>query len=37
VAQQIVKLHGGLIDLESQKGKGTTISIQLPIKHNPSA
>ena len=37
VAQQVVKLHGGLIDLESQKGKGTTVTVKLPLKHKPNA
>jgi len=37
VAQQVAKLHGGSINLESQKGKGTTVTVILPIKHNPNA
>lgn len=37
VAQQVVELHGGSIGLESQEGKGTTITISLPIKHELNA
>ena len=32
IAQHIVKLHNGLIDIERKGGKGTSVSICLPIK-----
>lgn len=32
VAQQLIKLHGGEITVEAREGKGTTISILLPIE-----
>jgi len=32
VCSQIVTLHNGKIDIESQKGKGTTVNITLPLK-----
>ena len=31
VCQEIVRLHGGDIQLTSRKGSGTTVSIHLPI------
>lgn len=31
VCQQIVKLHEGSLNLESKKGKGTTVTVILPI------
>ncbi|MDD5060188.1 MAG: PAS domain S-box protein [Candidatus Omnitrophica bacterium] len=37
VAQQVVKLHDGSIYIESQQGKGTTVTVALPIKHNRNA
>ncbi len=32
VCNELVKLHGGKIDIESKKGKGTTVTVSLPIK-----
>ncbi|MDR3050131.1 MAG: HAMP domain-containing histidine kinase [Oscillospiraceae bacterium] len=32
IVQQIVRLHGGSIDVESDQGKGTTFILQLPVK-----
>lgn len=34
VCFQIVNLHNGKIELASQKGKGTTVSVTLPVKRN---
>jgi signal transduction histidine kinase len=31
VADEIVKMHGGHIDLESEPGKGTTVTVKLPV------
>lgn len=31
VADEIVKMHGGSLDLSSELGKGTTVSIALPL------
>ena len=35
IVRQIIDLHGGSIEVESEKGKGTTFQIELPIE-NPS-
>lgn len=41
VCRQILSLHGGAIDIKSQIGKGTTVTVELPInrqyngKENP--
>jgi PAS domain S-box-containing protein len=34
ITKQIVELHGGTIDLISDVGAGTTISVRLPVKPN---
>jgi PAS domain S-box-containing protein len=31
-AKRVIEAHGGIINVESEEGKGTTIKIQLPIK-----
>jgi signal transduction histidine kinase len=32
IARQIIDLHGGSIEVESESGKGTTFRIELPLK-----
>jgi signal transduction histidine kinase len=32
VSDEIVRLHGGTLDIESKVGEGTTVTIRLPIK-----
>jgi len=32
LVKQIVELHQGLIEIESQKGKGTSLIVTLPIR-----
>ena len=32
VADEIIKRHGGTLDIESEAGKGTTVTISLPLK-----
>ncbi len=36
VCQEIVKAHGGTIDIKSKVGKGTTVWIYLPIDERPT-
>jgi len=39
IVRQIIDLHGGSIDVHSERGKGTTFTIELPLNHtslNPS-
>lgn len=31
IARQIIDLHGGSIDVQSERGKGTTFTIELPL------
>jgi signal transduction histidine kinase len=33
LVQEIVKLHGGEVHLESELGKGTTFIVKLPKHH----
>ena len=33
VADEIVSMHSGRLDVDSQEGKGTTVVISLPIAH----
>jgi signal transduction histidine kinase len=34
IVRQILDLHGGSIDVESEAGKGTTFRIELPVRQN---
>ncbi|MGZ5483169.1 MAG: ATP-binding protein, partial [Pyrinomonadaceae bacterium] len=39
IVRQIIDLHGGSIDVQSERGKGTTFTIELPLNNtglNPS-
>ncbi len=35
VCKQVINLHGGTIDIESEKDKGTVVTVRLPIKKEP--
>jgi PAS domain S-box-containing protein len=37
LVQEIVKLHGGEVHLESEQGKGTTFTVRLPKQHQDSS
>ena len=37
VAQQIVRQHGGAIDIDSQPGNGTVVSLRLPCTGPPDS
>jgi len=37
VARGLVEQHGGRLDIESAAGKGTTVTIRLPLKAKPCA
>ena len=37
IAYEIVERHGGKIEIQSQKGKGTTITVTLPVEGPPNA
>jgi signal transduction histidine kinase len=34
LAKQVVEAHGGNITIESSVGKGTTVTVALPIRGN---
>lgn len=36
VTNEIVTLHGGSLDIDSEQGRGTLVSISLPIEHAPA-
>ncbi len=33
IVRQIIDLHGGSIDVQSERGKGTTFTIELPLNN----
>jgi signal transduction histidine kinase len=33
IVRQIIDLHGGTIDVQSERGKGTTFTIELPVNN----
>ena len=37
IVKQIAKLHGGLIDIQSQEGVGTSVKVRLPIRKSLKA
>lgn len=36
IAKQIIDKHNGSIKVQSKLGKGTTFTVQLPVKHKPA-
>lgn len=36
ICKQVVSLHGGAIDIQSRKGKGTTVAVMLPLSRKKS-
>jgi len=32
ICNELINLHGGIIDIKSKKGKGTTVTLKFPIK-----
>ncbi|MBE6762979.1 MAG: HAMP domain-containing histidine kinase [Ruminococcaceae bacterium] len=37
LADEIVRLHGGTLDIRSEEGIGTTVTIRLPVPKTPAA
>ena len=37
LVRQIMRLHGGQVRIDSQKGKGTTVSLVFPVRPDPSS
>jgi C4-dicarboxylate-specific signal transduction histidine kinase len=37
ICQEIIKAHGGKITIASQLGKGTTVTVDLPVDQNPES
>ncbi len=36
ISYEIIKNHGGNIIIDSEPGSGTTMTVQLPLKHEAS-
>jgi signal transduction histidine kinase len=32
IAQEIIRLHGGTLELTSEEGAGTTVTVALPVR-----
>lgn len=37
LVKEIVELHGGRVEVESEAGRGTTVTLWLPVWHEPAA
>ncbi|NNE44270.1 MAG: HAMP domain-containing histidine kinase [Gemmatimonadetes bacterium] len=35
IVESVVQAHGGRVELDSEPGKGTTVSVRLPMEHGP--
>ena len=37
IAQSLVKMHGGTMEIRSSVGKGTTVTVTLPVEARPAS